>query len=211
MQPESAARWIVTRHGIAAAMLLEAGEVDAALCGGLGDWTRHLANILPIIPRIPTVSRLYSLSALILPKGALFFCDTHLNHRSHRRADRGNDAVGGQERAPLRPGAQGGACCRIPASAPRTRPSARKMRKALKLIREGGPDFEIDGEMHADAALSDVLRARYRLQQPADRLGQSFGDAHPGCRQYRAYAAVGRHRGACWWGRCCWASPSPSM
>src|SRR5688572_1240734 len=80
VQPESAARWIVNRHGIAAAMLLEAGEVDAALCGGLGDWTRQLANILPIIPRIPTVSRLYSLSALILPNGALFFCDTHLNH-----------------------------------------------------------------------------------------------------------------------------------
>ena len=42
VQPESAARWIATRHGIAAAMLLEAGEVDAALCGGLGDWTRQL-------------------------------------------------------------------------------------------------------------------------------------------------------------------------
>src|SRR5690606_22605666 len=72
VQPESAARWIVNRHGIAAAMLLESGQVDAALCGGLGDWTRQLANILPIIPRQPTVSRLYSLSALILPNGALF-------------------------------------------------------------------------------------------------------------------------------------------
>src|ERR1700761_6829274 len=76
VQPESAARWIASRHGIAAAMLLETGEVDAALCGGLGDWTRQLANVLPIIPH---VSRLYTLSGLILPNGALFFCDTHLN------------------------------------------------------------------------------------------------------------------------------------
>src|SRR3569833_2623540 len=40
VQPESAARWITTRHGIATTMLLEAGDVDAALCGGLGVWSR---------------------------------------------------------------------------------------------------------------------------------------------------------------------------
>ena len=34
-----------------------------------------------------------------------------------------------------------------------TRPRARKMRQALKLIRQRAPDLEVDGEMHADAAL----------------------------------------------------------
>ena len=51
------------RHAIAAAMLLDAGEVDAAICGGFGDWWRQIQYILPIIPRRPGVSRVYSLSA----------------------------------------------------------------------------------------------------------------------------------------------------
>jgi malate dehydrogenase (oxaloacetate-decarboxylating)(NADP+) len=38
-------------------------------------------------------------------------------------------------------------------------PSARKMRAALALIRATGPDYPVDGEMHADSALSDAVRA----------------------------------------------------
>jgi malate dehydrogenase (oxaloacetate-decarboxylating)(NADP+) len=39
-------------------------------------------------------------------------------------------------------------------------PSARKMRHALELLRARAPGLEIDGEMHADAALSEVIRSR---------------------------------------------------
>ena len=165
VQPESAARWIVKRHGIAAAMLLEAGEVDAALCGGLGDWTRQLANILPIIPRIPTASRLYSLSGLILPNGALFFCDTHLNldPTAEQIAEMTLLAAKSVRRFGLAPKA---ALLSHSSFGTSDSPSARKMRKAMSLIREARPDFEIDGEMHADAALSDVLRGRYVSNSP---------------------------------------------
>jgi malate dehydrogenase (oxaloacetate-decarboxylating)(NADP+) len=165
VQPESAARWIMNRHGIAAAMLLEAGEVDAALCGGLGDWTRQLANILPIIPRTPTVSRLYSLSALILPNGALFFCDTHLNHdpTAEQIAEMTLLAAKSVRRFGLAPKA---ALLSHSSFGTSDSLSARKMRKAMTLLREARPDFEIDGEMHADAALSEVLRARYVSSSP---------------------------------------------
>ncbi len=159
VQPESAARWIATRHGIAAAMLLEAGEVDAALCGGLGDWTRQLTNILPIIPRMPGVSRLYSLSALILPNGALFFCDTHVNvdPTAEQIAEMTLLAAKNVRRFGLAPKA---ALLSHSSFGTSQSPSALKMRKALALLRAAKPDFEIDGEMHADAALSDSLRAR---------------------------------------------------
>jgi malate dehydrogenase (oxaloacetate-decarboxylating)(NADP+) len=165
IQPESAARWIANRHGIAAAMLLEAGEADAALCGGLGDWTRQLANIMPIIPRDPAVSRLYSLSALILPNGALFFCDTHLNHdpTAEQIAEMTLLAARQVRRFGLAPKA---ALLSHSSFGTSDSLSARKMRKAAALLRAAKPDFEIDGEMHADAALSDVLRARYVSNSP---------------------------------------------
>ena len=38
--------------------------------------------------------------------------------------------------------------------------SAAKMRRALALIRARAPELEVDGEMHADAALSAAIRAR---------------------------------------------------
>jgi malate dehydrogenase (oxaloacetate-decarboxylating)(NADP+) len=38
--------------------------------------------------------------------------------------------------------------------------SARKMRRALAMIQARAPDLEIDGEMHADAALSEAIRNR---------------------------------------------------
>ncbi len=159
VQPESAARWLATRHGIAAAMLLEAGEVDAALCGGLGDWTRQLSNILPIIPRLPGVSRLYSLAALILPKGALFFCDTHVNvdPTAEQIAEMTQLAAKTVRRFGLAPKA---ALLSHSSFGTSHSSSALKMRKALSLLHAAKLDFEIDGEMHADAALSEGLRAR---------------------------------------------------
>jgi malate dehydrogenase (oxaloacetate-decarboxylating)(NADP+) len=165
IQPESAARWIVNRHGIAAAMLLEAGEVDGALCGGLGDWSRQLANILPVIPRNPGVSRLYSLSALILPKGALFFCDTHLNRdpSAEQVAEMTLLAAKEVRRFGLAPKA---ALLSHSSFGSSDSESARKMRQAMTLLRAARPDFEIDGEMHADAALSEVLRGRYVSSSP---------------------------------------------
>ena len=165
MQPESAARWLATRHGIAAAMLLDAGEVDAALCGGLGDWTRQLTNILPIIPRQRGVSRLYSLSALILPNGALFFCDTHVNvdPTAEQIAEMTHLAAKTVRRFGLAPKA---ALLSHSSFGTSHSPSAIKMRKALSLLRASEPDFELDGEMHADAALSEHLRARVVSNSP---------------------------------------------
>src|SRR5262249_39420892 len=145
--------------------LLDTGEVDAALCGGLGDWTRQLTNILPIIPRQPDVTRLYSLSALILPNGALFFFDTHVNVAPTAQqiaeitllAAKSTRRFGLALKASLLSHSSFGTS---------PSPCATKMRKALALLRAGNPDFEIDGEMHADAALSESLRSRNVSNSP---------------------------------------------
>ena len=165
VQPESAARWIATRHGIAAAMLLEAGEADAALCGGLGDWTRQLANVLPLIPRDPGVTRLYSLSSLILPNGALFFCDTHINldPTAEQVAEMTLLASAQVRRFGLVPKV---ALLSHSSFGTSHAASAHKMRDALKMLRKAAPELEVDGEMHADAALSEALRTRFVQDSP---------------------------------------------
>jgi malate dehydrogenase (oxaloacetate-decarboxylating)(NADP+) len=165
VQPESAARWIANRHGIAAAMLLEAGEADAALCGGLGDWTRQLANVLPLIPRDPGVTRLYSLSSLILPNGALFFCDTHINldPTAEQVAEMTLLASAQVRRFGLVPKV---ALLSHSSFGTSHAASAHKMRDALKMLRKAAPELEVDGEMHADAALSEALRTRFVQDSP---------------------------------------------
>ncbi len=157
--PEAAARRVRSRPTVAAAMLLATGQVDAALCGGSGDWWRQIEYLMPIIPKRNDVCRVYALSVLILQAGALFVCDTHMNvdptaEQIAEMTDLAATAVQGFGITPkvaLLSHSNFGAS---------KSPSARKMRDALALIRKRAPNLEIDGEMHADAALSEPIRRR---------------------------------------------------
>jgi malate dehydrogenase (oxaloacetate-decarboxylating)(NADP+) len=166
--PDAAARRVRTRSSVAAALLLHAGEADAAICGGTGDWWRHMLYVMPVIPRRPEVSRIYALSCLIVPSGARFICDTHMNtdptaeqiaEMTLLAAETVHDCFGITPKAALLSHSNFGAS---------NSPSARKMRQALALIRARAPALEIDGEMHADAALIEAIRNR---TVPDSRLG----------------------------------------
>jgi malate dehydrogenase (oxaloacetate-decarboxylating)(NADP+) len=171
--PEAAARRMTNRPSVAASMLLHAGLADAAICGGSGDWWQHMLHVMPIIPRRAEVSRIYALSCLILQSGALFICDTHMNPDPTAEQIAEMTVLAAQTvrgfgitpKAALLSHSSFGAS---------NSPSARKMRQALALIRKRAPDLEIDGEMHADAALSEAIRDRVvsdsRLQGTANLL-----------------------------------------
>ena len=157
--PDAAARRVRTRLTVTAALLLQSGEAEAAICGGFGDWWAHMQHVLPIIPRRAEVSRIYALSALILPAGTLFICDTHMNvdptaEQVAEMTVLAAEAIRGfgiEPKAALLSHSNFGAS---------TSPTARKMRHALALLRAQAPDLAVDGEMHADAALSEAIRAR---------------------------------------------------
>ncbi|MBN8871255.1 MAG: NADP-dependent malic enzyme [Rhodospirillales bacterium] len=157
--PEPAARRVATRPSVAAAMLLHAGIADAAICGGTGAWWRQIQYILPIIRRRPDVGRVYALSALILSTGVLFICDTYMvveptAEQITEMTLLAAEAVRGfgiTPKAALLSHSSFGASDSA---------SARKMRQALGMIRARAPELEIDGEMHADAALVEQIRSR---------------------------------------------------
>jgi len=157
--PDAAARQLMRRQTVAAAALLAAGEADAGICGGTGDWWRQFQYALPIVSRRPGVRRIYALTALILQAGVLFFCDTHVNvdPTCEEIAEMTVLAAETVTRFGIAPKVALLSHSNFGAS---NSPTARKMRQALALIRAENPDLEIDGEMHADAALVEQIRAQ---------------------------------------------------
>ena len=158
--PAAANRRVVTRPTVTAAMLLRRGMVDGALVGGGGDWWRHFTYATPVIPARPGVSRISALSGVIMPKGALFFCDTHVNvdptaEQIAESTILAAEAVRGFGIAPKV------ALLSHSSFGSSNSPSARKMRQALALVRQLDPALEVDGEMHGDAALNEQVRTRY--------------------------------------------------
>lgn len=158
--PAAANRRVVTRPTVTAAMLLRRGVVDGALVGGGGDWWRHFTYATPVIPARPGVSRISALSGVIMPKGALFFCDTHVNvdptaEQIAEATILAAEAVRGFGITPKV------ALLSHSSFGSSNSPSARKMRQALAIVRGLDPTLEVDGEMHGDAALSQDVRARY--------------------------------------------------
>lgn len=155
--PEPGARRVATRVSVAAAMLLHAGQADAAICGGTGAWWRQIQYILPIIPRRPDVERVYALSCVVLQTGVLFLCDTFMiidptAEQITEMTLLAAEAVRGFGLVPK------AALLSHSSFGASDSASARKMRQALTMIRARAPGLEIDGEMHADAALIQAIR-----------------------------------------------------
>ncbi|CDO35452.1 NADP-dependent malic enzyme [Novosphingobium sp. KN65.2] len=166
-------RHVYRRPTVTAAMLLCTGQVDAALVGGNSEYWGQMEYVLRIIDRAPGAQRVYALSGLILDAGALFITDTHMVPEPTPEQIAEMTLLASQEirhfglepRVALLSHSNFGAS---------HSPSARKMRAALSLLRDKAPDLAVDGEMHADAALSQPLREKLvpdtRFDGPANLL-----------------------------------------
>jgi malate dehydrogenase (oxaloacetate-decarboxylating)(NADP+) len=115
--------------------------------------------VLPIIPRTPGVSRVYGLGCLILQHGTLFICDTQMvvDPTAEQIAEMTRLAAESVSEFGITPKAALLSHSNFGAS---DSESARKMRRALALLREQAPELEVDGEMNADAALVAAIRDR---------------------------------------------------
>ena len=166
-------RHVYRRPTITAAMLLQTGRVDAALVGGRSEYWGQVEHVLRIIDRVPGHSRVYALSGLILDAGALFITDTHMvpDPTPEQIAEMTLAASAELKHFGLTPRAALLSHSNFGAS---HTDSARKMRRAFKIVRDAAPDLAVDGEMHADAALSQSLRERLipdsRFEGPANLL-----------------------------------------
>ncbi|HEV7455466.1 MAG TPA: NADP-dependent malic enzyme [Roseococcus sp.] len=157
--PPAAERRVASRPTIAACLLLEAGEADAVIAGGRGDWMREWEHVLAVTGKRADVSRAYAMSAVISQGATLFFVDTHLmlEPTAEQLCEMTLLAAEQVREFGITPKVALLSHSSFGASGAE---SARRMRKALALIRAAAPELEVDGEMHGDAALVPAIRAR---------------------------------------------------
>jgi malate dehydrogenase (oxaloacetate-decarboxylating)(NADP+) len=157
ISPDSAQTVVRTRNSVLAALMLRRGEADALVCGVVGRYARHLEYIQSVIGKRPGVKTPAAMSLMILDKGTYFLCDPYVSHdpTAEQLADMTILAADEVRRFGIEPKV---ALVSHSNFGGRPSPTADKMRTALGLLREQAPTLEVDGEMHADAALSEEIR-----------------------------------------------------
>ena len=157
--PDAARTLVRTNATVIAAVAVRRGDADAMICGLEGRFQSRLTHIRNIIGLAPGARDLSAMSLLITPKGNYFIADTHVrqNPSAEEIADSAAHCAEHVRRFGMTPKIAllsdsdfGGS----------DSASALKMRKALSILRELHPQLEVDGEMQADTALSQVIRDR---------------------------------------------------
>lgn len=155
--PSDARTVLRTNTTVIGALMVYKNEADAMLCGVTGKHQNHTRNVIDIIGLKPGVETAASLNALILSRGTYFFCDTHINPRPDVAHICEMTLLAADEikRFGIKPKV---AMLSHSNYGSHNDDTARIMRHAVADIRRREPDLEIDGEMQADAALSETIR-----------------------------------------------------
>ena len=165
--PDAAKTLVRTNTTVIGALAVRRGDADALICGLEGRFQSRLKHIKDIIGLAPGVREMAALSLVITSKGAYFLADTHVQLDPTRGRDRRHDDRLRRATCAASASSPRSRCCRTRISAPPTPARPCKMREALALIHERAPELEVDGEMQADAALSEMIRERV---YPGSRL-----------------------------------------
>jgi malate dehydrogenase (oxaloacetate-decarboxylating)(NADP+) len=173
VDPSDARIRVNTRVTVLGALLLRLGYGDVLLCGITGRYHRHLEHVAEVLGLAPGVKMPAAMNMLLTSKGPLFICDTDVNPNPDAAeiADMTLMAAEGVRRFGIIPKV---ALLSHSNFGSHKTDEARKMADALQLIHAQVPELEAEGEMQADAALSESLRQRLfpnsRLQGAANLL-----------------------------------------
>lgn len=157
--PPAVARTIVrTNTTVIGALMVQKGDADAMICGTIGRFQHHMRDVVDIIGLREGVETAAALNALIMSKGSYFICDTHVNPSPSVAQISEMTLLAAEEvsRFGIKPKV---AMLSHSNFGTHCDENSTRMRKALCEIRARDPKLEIDGEMHADAALSAKIRA----------------------------------------------------
>jgi malate dehydrogenase (oxaloacetate-decarboxylating)(NADP+) len=157
ISPDAAQTVVRTRNSTISSLMLKRGEADAMVCGVVGRYDAHLENVRSVIGTRPGVKTPAAMSLMILDKGTYFLCDSYVSHdpTAEEIADMTMLAAEEVRRFGIEPKV---ALLSHSNFGGRSSLTSDKMRAALAILREQAPSLEVDGEMHADAALDEEIR-----------------------------------------------------
>jgi malate dehydrogenase (oxaloacetate-decarboxylating)(NADP+) len=157
VSPSHAQRVVRNGSTVLAGLLLRRGDADAMICGAVGRYLTQLRHVSEVVGLRPGARGFATLSAMILPSGPLFIADTYVSYdpSAEQLAEITQLAAAEVRRFGIEPKV---ALLSHSNFGSENTASARKMREVLTLVREWEPGLEVEGEMHADAALSSFIR-----------------------------------------------------
>ena len=157
VSPEAAKAAVHRSTTTIASLLVHLGDADGMLCGLYGRYDAHLEHIRDVIGLREGENTLAALSGLTIDKRTLFIADTYVNEvpSSEQLARIARQSVREVRLFGLTPKVAFISHSNYGSS---RRESAKRMREAYDLFAKQNPDVECDGEMHGDAALSEVVR-----------------------------------------------------
>ena len=164
--PDAARTLVRTDNTVIGALAVRRGDADALICGLEGRFDTKLKHIKDIIGLAPGARELAALSLIITANGSYFLADTHVqpDPSAGEIAEMTIACANHVQRFGITPKI---ALLSHSDFGARDTPSACKMRDALAMLRERAPALEVDGEMAADTALSELIRERV---YPGSRL-----------------------------------------
>ena len=157
--PDLARTLVRTNTTVIGALAVRRGEADALICGLEGRFETRLRVIRDIIGLAPGVLDFAAMSLIVTKKGAYFLADTHVRH------DPTAEEIAEVAIACARHVGRFGLTPKIALLShsdfgQSDSGSSRKMRCALELIQARDPALQVDGEMQADSAMSELVRER---------------------------------------------------
>jgi len=171
--PDIAKAMVRKHNSLIGVMLLQRGDVDAMLCGVASRFDNQLRYVDEVIGLREGAQTYGAMNVLMLPDQTLFICDTHVNENptAEQIADMTIQAAAEVKRFGVVPKI---ALLSHSNFGSRVTESSRKMALARQIIAERAPHLEVDGEMHADSALSEKIRLKSfpdsTLRGPANLL-----------------------------------------
>ena len=155
--PEEAKSVIRTQQTAVAALMVHRGDADAMLCGTVGRFHQHLKHVDDVIGKADGIHAYSTLIGLILPSGTFFICDTHVTPDPSAEEIAEMTLLAADEVRCFGIAPKVALLSRSNFGTSDTQ-SAMKMREAVRIVAGAAPDLEVDGEMHADAAISESIR-----------------------------------------------------
>ena len=156
---EAYARNVVrTESTVIGALMVHKGHADGLVCGTIEPYRNHLKAIVRIIGLKPGVETPAAMPVLIHPtRGPIFICDTHINPNPSIAQISEMTLLAAEQirRFGITPKV---ALISHSNFGTHDDDSAFKMRAAYLDLKMRAPDLEVDGEMHADCALSEEIR-----------------------------------------------------